>query len=94
MSLQDKDVNQKLFQEFMAFMDAYFHGEGEDHHADGRKADSKFIPGGRYGCAQYVKACGTPALTALSLGQLAQFIQYAINKDLLRYQRTLIVLAV
>jgi len=32
------------------------------------------IPGGRYGCAQFVKICGPPSLRQCSLGRLAQLV--------------------
>ena len=32
------------------------------------------IPGGRYGCAQFVKICGPPSLHQCSLGRLAQLV--------------------
>lgn len=33
--------------------------------------DVRAIPGGRYGCAQFVKICGPPQLKDCSLGKLA-----------------------
>ena len=49
------------------------------------------IPGGRYGCAQFVKICGPAALKSCSLGRLAQLVQYAVKEDVLRYHKTLLV---
>jgi hypothetical protein len=49
--------------------------------------NTRAIPGGRYGCAQFVKSCGPPLLRALSLGKFSQMIQQAISEDLLRYQK-------
>ena len=49
------------------------------------------IPGGRYGCAQFIKACGGPELQKLSLGRLNLFVQEAINKGIIRYHRTLLI---
>ena len=49
------------------------------------------IPGGRYGCAQFVKICGPPNLKKCSLGRLAQLVQYAVKEDVLRYHKTLLV---
>jgi len=53
--------------------------------------DVKAIPGGRYGCAQFIKICGPESLKKLSIGRLTLFVQEAINKGILRYQRTLLV---
>ena len=53
--------------------------------------EGKAIPGGRYGCAQFVKACGPPLLRNCSLGMLSLLVQTAINEDILRYIRTLLI---
>lgn len=90
MSLKTSDINQDLYKEFLKFLESYFQNIEEDDKLASTQ-EEKYIPGGRYGCAQFVKACATPKLTACSLGKLAQFIQYAINEDILRYQRTLLV---
>ncbi len=90
MNLKPGEINQELFKEFYAFLEGYFLGTEEDD-KEKAKGEERCIPGGRYGCAQFVKACGTPRLKACSLGQLAQFIQFAINEDVLRYQRTLLI---
>ena len=47
--------------------------------------DGRAIPGGRYGCAQFVKVCGPDHLKTMSLGRLAQMVQRSINEDFLRY---------
>lgn len=86
-SLQFKEIDQDLFNEFLSFMESYLCNS----HAKLHKENERAIPGGRYGCAQFVKACGTARLKLCSLGQLSQFIQYAINKDILRYKKTLLV---
>ena len=90
MSLKPVEVNHELFKEFLDFLESYFLTP-EDEEKPFAKTEEKCIPGGRYGCAQFVKACGSARLKACSLGQLAQFIQFAINEDFLRYQRTLLV---
>ena len=54
-------------------------------------AEGRAIPGGRYGCAQFIKACGPETLRNESLGKLNLYVQEAINKGILRYQRTLLV---
>ena len=53
--------------------------------------DVKAIPGGRYGCAQFIKYCGPEVLRELSIGRLSLLVQEAINKNILRYQRTLLI---
>jgi len=70
---------------FLNFLDGYFRGPGETID------ESKAIAGGRYGCAQFLKMCGPTALTQSSLGKLSYMVQLAINEDLLRYQKTLLV---
>jgi len=64
--------------------------KGEDP-IDGIDQNIQAIPGGRYGCAQFIKICGPPILSKLSLGRLAQMIQQAVQDDLLRYHKTLLV---
>lgn len=51
----------------------------------------KAIPGGRYGCAQFAKTCGPPELSKCSLGRLSQMVQKAINEEIIKYQKTLLV---
>lgn len=53
--------------------------------------DEKAIAGGRYGCAQFLKFCGPAVLQNCSLGRLSYMVQIAINDDILRYQKTLLV---
>jgi hypothetical protein len=53
--------------------------------------ENRAIPGGRYGCAQFLKTCGPPVLQNSSLGTLSQLVQFAINEEILKYQRTLLV---
>lgn len=53
--------------------------------------DSRAIPGGRYGCAQFLKFCGNKTLKACSLGKLSYMVQLSIDEYLLRYYRTLLV---
>jgi len=86
MALKPSDVDQELFKEFVNFLEFYFLDESEKV-----PLEERYISGGRYGCAQFIKACGTPSLKECSLGQLSQFIQYAINKHILKHQRTLLV---
>lgn len=57
-----------------------------------RKADEgRGMPGGRYGCAQFLQHCGPPCLKSSSLGKLVYIVQLAINEDLLRYHKTLLI---
>ena len=53
--------------------------------------DSRAIPGGRYGCAQFLKLCGNQQLRECSLGKLSYMVQLSIDEDLLRYHRTLLI---
>lgn len=86
-SLKAYEINRDLFNEFLSFMKSYLCSSQMKQ----TKENERAIPGGRYGCAQFVKLCGTSHLKSCSLGQLSQFIQYAINEDLLRYKKTLLV---
>lgn len=52
---------------------------------------SKTIPGGRYGCVQFVKTFGPESLRGTSLGKLSLFVQEAINKGVIRYHKTLLI---
>jgi len=53
--------------------------------------ETKAIPGGRYGCAQFIKTCAPDELRKLSLGKLNLYVQEAINKGFIKYHRTLLV---
>ena len=53
--------------------------------------ETKAIPGGRYGCAQFIKTCAPEELRKLSLGRLNLYVQEAINKGFIKYHRTLLV---
>ena len=55
--------------------------------------DGKIITmtGGKYGCAALVKNFGSNALKNISLGKLSFMIQLAINQDIIRYQKTLLI---
>lgn len=53
--------------------------------------DSRAIPGGRYGCAQFLKYCGNQILRKCSLGKLSYMVQLSIDEDLLRYHKTLLI---
>jgi hypothetical protein len=66
---------------FIQFFELIFNVENPEEQA---------ISGGRYGCAQYVKHF-SPALRNCSLGKLSYMIQLAIDEDLLRYHKTLLV---
>ena len=65
--------------EFLTFLEEYF------------RAKQKSIPGGRYGCAQFLKLLGPNCLRKCSLGKLSYMVQLAINDTYLRYDRTLIL---
>jgi hypothetical protein len=89
--LKIKDTEE--WQEFVRFLESYFAEDKKAKKKLGKKIedDSKAIPGGRYGCAQFLKMCGPPVLKKCSLGKLSYMVQLAINDDLLRYQRTLLI---
>ena len=86
MSLKFSDIDQELFKEFLLFLESHFLPDNDQSHIE-----DHCISGGRYGCAQFIKVCGTPNLRSCTLGQLSQFIQFAISEDKLRYQRTLLI---
>jgi hypothetical protein len=67
---------------FAAFFQQYFSQENYEE---------KAIPGGRYGCGQFLKRFGSEALRVLSLGKLNYIVQLAIDEDLLRYQKNMLV---
>ncbi|CAG9310587.1 unnamed protein product [Blepharisma stoltei] len=50
------------------------------------------IQGGRYGCAQLVKFYGPTHLSEFSLGKLSYMVQIAIDEDIIRYNKALLVL--
>jgi hypothetical protein len=46
-----------------------------DHTAHGEEEDTiRVIPGGRYGCSQFVKICGPPRLKNESIGSISQMV--------------------
>ena len=69
------------WQNFLAFFDSL--------HRDNCSED-KAISGGRYGCALYLQK-SSELLRLSSLGKLSYMIQLAIDEDLLRYHKTLLV---
>jgi len=78
--------------EFVRFLEAYFtEGKLDKRRSWKTEDENKAIPGGRYGFAQFLKLCGPQSLQQCSLGRLSYMVQLAINEDLLRYQRTLLV---
>jgi hypothetical protein len=82
------------WRDFEFFLSNYFDEEARRRRSKWFKSseeDSRAIPGGRYGCAQFLKICGPPSLQRCSLGRLNYMVQIAIREDLLRYQRTLLV---
>ena len=77
------------WKEFLRFLENYFAPKGIRRPK--KEEEQKAIPGGRYGCAQFIKVCGPPLLRNCSLGKLSYMVQLAINEDYLRYQRTLLI---
>jgi hypothetical protein len=70
------------WQAFVSFLGEYF---------SVNDPDSRAIPGGRYGCAQFLKFCGNQVLRNCSLGKLSYMVQLSIDEDLLRYHKTLLI---
>jgi len=50
----------------------------------------KVIPGGKYGCSQFIQMCGPKELQQTSLGRISRMVQTAIDEDYLRYSKTLL----
>ena len=57
----------------------------------GISPEVRTIPGGRYGCTQYLKICGPKEIQECSVGKTTQMVQLAIKQDVLRHHKTLIV---
>lgn len=55
------------------------------------KSMARAIPGGKYGCAQYLKCCGQEIFRKCSLGKLSLLAQEAITRGFLVYHKTLLV---
>ena len=86
------DENSQAWKMFVAFLDDYFREDEEEVQKRSQIAgEPKSILGGRYGCAQFIKACGPDELRKESLGKLNLYVQEAINRGIIRYQRTLLV---
>lgn len=75
------------WKEFLKFLEDYFKPKSKLK----KDQEQKSIPGGRYGCAQFLKILGPSALRKCSLGRLSYMVQLAINDTYLRYDRTLIL---
>lgn len=67
---------------FLAFFEEYFNIQSPEDQA---------ISGGRYGCAQFLKNCSNWQLKKCSLGKLSYMVQLAIDEELLRYHKTLLI---
>jgi hypothetical protein len=70
--------------EWQAFVDFFTKLYG------GKDEEDKAVSGGRYGCALYLKKY-SDSLSNCSLGKLSYIVQLAIDEDLLRYHKTLLV---
>ncbi|OMJ78944.1 hypothetical protein SteCoe_21115 [Stentor coeruleus] len=77
------------WKDFLSFLENYFVHKG--FRRPKKDEGQKTIPGGRYGCAQFIKVCGPNSLKNCSLGKLSYMVQLAISEDYLRYQRTLLI---
>ena len=67
---------------FIEYFELYFNIENPE---------SQAISGGRYGCAHFLKICSNHTLKNCSLGKLSYMVQLAIDEELLRYHKTLLV---
>lgn len=70
---------------FISYLSNHFTVEGK------KTNEAQAIPGGRYGCAQFLKHCGPKVLVDCSLGRLVYMVQLAINANLFKYHKTLLV---
>lgn len=52
---------------------------------------SKSIPGGKYGCAQYIRNCGPPILRQTSIGRIYALLRCALNNRLISHSKTNII---
>lgn len=77
------------WKEMIKYLENYFAPKGIRRPK--KDEEVKSIPGGRYGCAQFLKVCGPVCLRSCSLGRLSYMVQLAISEDYLRYQRTLLI---
>lgn len=51
------------------------------------------LTGGKYGCALLLKNFASDSIKSLSIGKLSFMVQIAINDDIIRYQKTLLIWA-
>lgn len=51
----------------------------------------KGIPGGKYGCCQFIKHCGPKKLQSLPIGTLTKFTQLALTQEKVAYFKTILV---
>ncbi|CAD8048790.1 unnamed protein product [Paramecium primaurelia] len=62
-----------------------------DFFAKTNAQNNKILKGGRYGCAQFIKLLGPKKLRELSLGRLTLYVQMAVNKNYIRYNKTILI---
>jgi OST-HTH Associated domain len=80
------------YQLFLNFLNDYFEEERKVSKPDSTiPMEAKSFPGGRYGCAHFVKLFGSNDLPKYSIGVISQFVQQAINENILQYHKTLLV---
>ena len=101
----DTTVDRSLYLEMKEFLREYFCGEGTYPSgfesmtseeikllgSDDYNGDLRMIPGGRYGCTQFLKICGPESIRKCSVGKTTQMVQLAIKEDVLRHLKTQIV---
>lgn len=69
------------YQEMLLFLSDFF--------TKGQKVNT--LTGGKYGCALLLKYFSTKSLKSQSLGKIIYMVQIAINEDIIRYQKTLLL---
>lgn len=79
--LSGVQIDNNLYEIAKNFLRDYFNQEAvDDQYADDAFVDLiddevMAIPGGRYGCTQYLKLCGPPEIKNLSVGRIMQMVQ-------------------
>jgi hypothetical protein len=83
MSLRPADINQRLYKEAIDFLESCFLNKSDKNYLKEERC-----PGGRYGCARFIKTCGPSSLRKCPLGQLIQFVKVAEKGDIVKHDKT------
>ena len=94
--LSETQIDNVLYAMTKDFLFQYFNQKSSQDSVDDACVDliddeMRAIPGGRYGCTQYLKFCGPEEIRALSVGRISLMIKQAIKEDVLRHHKTLLV---